>query len=66
MNTTDVTGGAGTAYPSVEPDFTPGFSVGGSCCSMLHIDHSTNGRLIYDVTITQLLTGNKCGLEFYI
>jgi hypothetical protein len=31
-----------------------------------HIDHSTNGRLTYDVTITQLLTGNKCGLEFYI
>jgi len=28
-----------------------------------NIDHSTNGRLIYDVNITQLLTGNKCKLE---
>jgi hypothetical protein len=34
MNTTDVTGGAGSAYPSVEPDYTPGFSEGGSCCSI--------------------------------
>ena len=32
-NTTDITSGSGTAYPSGAPEFTPGFQWG-SCCSM--------------------------------